>query len=176
MDDISRKLASIYYILYLDPDLLEITNCPYYWGKIDMKEAERLLENLPLGTFLLRDSMHEDFLYSVSYRYYGSTYHSRIEQWNRRFSFNSKDIDVFDSSTVCGLIDYYKDFRHCTFFEPMLTAPLLRNFTFSLQQISRAVVCNKITYDDVDQLKLPIKMKSFLKEYHYKQHVKCVNI
>lgn len=57
------------YIHYLVPDLKEITNCSFYWGKIDRYEAEKLLEGKPEGTFLLRDSAQEEYLFSVSFRY-----------------------------------------------------------------------------------------------------------
>lgn len=167
-----RIHTSIDYIHYLVPDLLQITNCSFYWGKMDRYEAERLLENKPEGTFLLRDSAQEEYLFSVSFRKYGRSLHARIEQWNHMFSFDSRDPGVFASSTVCGLIEHYKDPTCCMFFEPMLTIPLNRNFTFSLQHTCRATICNQITYDDVNQLKIPKMLKSYMKEYHYKQRVR----
>lgn len=172
MDDSQRIHTSIDYIHYLVPDLLQITNCSFYWGKMDRYEAEKLLENKPEGTFLLRDSAQEEYLFSVSFRKYGRSLHARIEQWNHHFSFDSRDPGVFASSTVCGLIEHYKDPTCCMFFEPMLTIPLHRNFTFSLQHTCRAAICSQITYDDVNQLKLPKLLKSYLKEYHYKQRVR----
>ncbi|XP_026816882.1 uncharacterized protein LOC113556248 [Rhopalosiphum maidis] len=172
MDDSQRIHTSIDYIHYLVPDLLQITNCSFYWGKMDRYEAEKLLENKPEGTFLLRDSAQEEYLFSVSFRKYGRSLHARIEQWNHLFSFDSRDPGVFASSTVCGLIEHYKDPTCCMFFEPMLTIPLHRNFTFSLQHTCRAAICSQITYDDVNQLKLPKLLKSYLKEYHYKQRVR----
>jgi len=172
MDDSHRIHTSIDYIHYLVPDLLQITNCSFYWGKMDRYEAEKLLENKPEGTFLLRDSAQEEYLFSVSFRKYGRSLHARIEQWNHLFSFDSRDPGVFASSTVCGLIEHYKDPTCCMFFEPMLTIPLHRNFTFSLQHTCRAAICSQITYDDVNQLKLPKLLKAYLKEYHYKQRVR----
>lgn len=171
-DDHHRVHTSIDYIHYLVPDLLQITNCSFYWGKMDRYEAEKLLENKPEGTFLLRDSAQDEYLFSVSFRKYGRSLHARIEQWNRLFSFDSRDPGVYASSTVCGLIEHYKDPTCCMFFEPMLTIPLHRNFTFSLQHTCRATVCSQIKYDDVNQLKLPKLLKSYLKEYHYKQRVR----
>lgn len=171
-DDSHRIHTSIDYIHYLVPDLLQITNCSFYWGKMDRYEAEKLLENKPEGTFLLRDSAQEEYLFSVSFRKYGRSLHARIEQWNHLFSFDSRDPGVYASKTVCGLIEHYKDPSCCMFFEPMLTIPLHRNFTFSLQHTSRAAVCSQLTYDDVNQLKLPKLLKAYLKEYHYKQRVR----
>lgn len=160
------------YIHCLVPDLLQITICSFYWGKMDRYEAERLLEGKPEGTFLLRDSAQEEYLFSVSFRKYGRSLHARIEQWKHLFSFDSHDPGVYSSPTVCGLIEHYKDPSCCMFFEPMLTIPLHRNFAFPLQHLARAVICSKISYDGISQLKLPKALKSYLKEYHYKQRVK----
>ncbi|KAJ8883654.1 hypothetical protein PR048_015508 [Dryococelus australis] len=160
------------YIHCLVPDLLQITSCSFYWGKMDRYEAERLLEGRSEGTFLLRDSAQEEYLFSVSFRKYGRSLHARIEQWNHHFSFDSHDPGVFSSKTVCGLIEHYKDPSCCMFFEPMLTLPLHRNFPFPLQHLCRAVVCSRTSYDGINQLHLPKALKNYLKEYHYKQRVR----
>ena len=160
------------YIHCLVPDLLDITNCAFYWGKMDRYEAERLLENRPEGTFLLRDSAQEEYLFSVSFRRYGRSLHARIEQWKHKFSFDSHDPGVFASDTVCGLIEHYKDPSCCMFFEPMLTNPLARTFPFPLQHLCRAAICSTTTYDGINYLMLPKALQNYLKEYHYKQRVR----
>ncbi|MPC82889.1 Suppressor of cytokine signaling 5 [Portunus trituberculatus] len=160
------------YIHCLVPDLLAITNCVFYWGKMDRYEAERLLEGRPEGTFLLRDSAQEEYLFSVSFRRYGRSLHARIEQWNHRFSFDSHDPGVFAAHTVCGLIEHYKDPSCCMFFEPMLTNPLPRTFPFPLQHLCRAAICSTTTYDGITTLRLPKPLHAYLKEYHYKQRVR----
>ena len=160
------------YIHCLVPDLLTITNCSFYWGVMDRYEAEKLLESRPEGTFLLRDSAQEEFLFSVSFRRYGRSLHARIEQWNHKFSFDSHDPGVYASDTVCGLIEHYKDPSCCMFFEPMLTRPLHRSFPFSLQHMRRAVICERSTYDGLNFLPLPKPVRQYLKYYHYKQKVR----
>ncbi|KAL1517101.1 hypothetical protein ABEB36_000909 [Hypothenemus hampei] len=172
LDSIMGCHTQVGFIHCLVPDLLDINNCSFYWGKIDRYEAERLLEGKSEGTFLLRDSAQEEFLFSVSFRKYGRSLHARIEQWNHRFSFDSHDPGVFTSDTVCGLIEHYKDPSSCMFFEPMLTWPLHRNFTFSLQHLARAVIVNKLSYDNINHLQLPKTLKTYLKEYHYRQKVR----
>lgn len=139
---------------------------------MDRYEAERLLDGKPEGTFLLRDSAQEEFLFSVSFRKYGRSLHARIEQWNHKFSFDAHDPNVYTSDTVCGLIEHYKDPSSCMFFEPMLTRPLHRNFTFPLQHLCRANIVGRLTYDDINQLQLPKSLKAYLKEYHYRQKVR----
>lgn len=160
------------YIHCLVPDLRDITNCSFYWGIMDRYEAEKLLETKPEGTFLLRDSAQEEFLFSVSFRRYGRSLHARIEQWNHHFSFDSHDPGVFSSDTVCGLIEHYKDPSCCMFFEPMLTLPLNRNFPFSLQHMCRSVIGSRTSYDGINILPLPKALKEYLQYYHYKQKVR----
>ncbi|NXT64624.1 SOCS5 protein, partial [Chaetops frenatus] len=164
--------TQIDYIHCLVPDLLQITGNPCYWGVMDRYEAEALLEGKPEGTFLLRDSAQEDYLFSVSFRRYNRSLHARIEQWNHNFSFDAHDPCVFHSSTVTGLLEHYKDPSSCMFFEPLLTVSLNRTFPFSLQYICRAVICRCTTYDGIDDLPLPSMLQDFLKEYHYKQKVR----
>jgi len=159
------------FVHLLVPDLLEISNCSFYWGKMDRYEAEKLLEKRPEGTFLLRDSAQEEHLFSVSFRRFDRSLHARIEQLNHRFSFDSHDPGVYSSTSICGLLSHYKDPNHCMFFEPMLTIPLPRTFPFSLQHLSRATICSRLTYDFVDLLPLPKKLINYLKEYHYKQKI-----
>lgn len=139
---------------------------------MDRYEAERLLDNKLEGTFLLRDSAQEEFLFSVSFRKYGRSLHARIEQFNHQFSFDCHDPGVYTSPTVTGLLEHYKDPTCVMFFEPGLTLPLNRNFVFSLQQLCRATIVSNITYDGINNVGLPNKLKSYLKEYHYKQRVR----
>uniref|UniRef100_A0A5S6QYH8 SOCS box domain-containing protein n=1 Tax=Trichuris muris TaxID=70415 RepID=A0A5S6QYH8_TRIMR len=157
---------------YLVPDLHEITRANFYWGSIDRFKAESLLENKPEGTFLLRDSAQSEYLFSVSFRRYTRTLHARIEHLDHLFTFDFNDPGVFRSSTIVGLIEHYKDPAKCLFFEPQLSQPLSRNFVFPLKHLCRAVICNRVTYDSVQQLNLPSTLKSYVRQYHYKQPVR----
>lgn len=167
-----RIHTQIDYIHCLVPDLLQITNLPCYWGVMDRYEAETLLEGKPEGTFLLRDSAQEDYLFSVSFRRYGRSLHARIEQWNHNFSFDVHDPSVFHAPTVTGLLEHYKDPNSCMFFEPLLSNPIFRTHPFSLQHICRAVISSCTTYDGINMLPIPNALKKHLKEYHYKQRVR----
>lgn len=170
--DSYRIHTQIDYIHCLVPDLLQITNLPCYWGVMDRYEAETLLEGKPEGTFLLRDSAQEDYLFSVSFRRYGRSLHARIEQWNHNFSFDVHDPSVFHAPTVTGLLEHYKDPNSCMFFEPLLSNPIHRTQPFSLQHICRAVISSCTTYDGINMLPIPNALKKHLKEYHYKQRVR----
>ncbi|XP_061389614.1 pneumococcal serine-rich repeat protein [Musca vetustissima] len=164
--------SQVDFVHYLVPDLERITNSSFYWGKMDRYEAERLLEGKEEGTFLLRDSAQEEFLFSVTFRKYGRSLHARIEQSGHRFSFDCHDPGVFTASTVTGLLEHYKDPACVMFFEPMLTIPLHRKNCFSLQQLCRATIVSNTTYDGINELELPVRLKSYLKEYHYKQKLR----
>ncbi|XP_054855118.1 suppressor of cytokine signaling 5-like [Eublepharis macularius] len=172
MRDGFRVHTQIDYIHCLVPDLLQLTQLPCYWGVMDRYEAEALLEGKPEGTFLLRDSAQEDYLFSVSFRRYGRSLHARIEQWNHNFSFDVHDPSVFHAPTVTGLLEHYKDPSVCMFFEPLLSIPVNRTFPFSLQHLCRAVVTCCTTYDGIGHLPIPSALKEYLKEYHYKQRVR----
>ncbi|XP_077579420.1 suppressor of cytokine signaling 9 [Stigmatopora nigra] len=163
--------TQIDYIHCLVPDLLQITNLPCYWGVMDRYEAESLLEGKPEGTFLLRDSAQEDYLFSVSFRRYGRSLHARVDQWNHNFSFDVRDPSVFHAPTVTALVEHYKDPNSCMFFEPLLSFPMHRTQPFSLQRLCRAVVSSRTSYDGINALPVPNALKKQLKEYHYKQRV-----
>uniref|UniRef100_A0A6I9W1W8 mucin-5AC n=3 Tax=Bactrocera dorsalis TaxID=27457 RepID=A0A6I9W1W8_BACDO len=164
--------SQVDFVHYLVPDLERIFNSSFYWGKMDRYEAERLLEGKPEGTFLLRDSAQEEYLFSVTFRKYGRSLHARIEQSGHKFSFDCHDPAVFSTSTVTGLLEHYKDPGSVMFFEPMLTVPFHRKKVFSLQQLARAAIVSNTSYDGISELELPVRLKAFLKEYHYKQKLR----
>ncbi len=166
-----RANFQVDYMSYLIPGLQDIFSCPFYWGKMDRYEAEALLANKPEGSFLLRDSAQENYVFSVSFRRYSRSLHARIEETQHKFSFDCHDPGVHASRSIRGLLDYYKDPLSCMFFEPMLLFPILRKKPFSLQELARTVICDSTTYDGVCELPIPKTLKSFLKEYHYKHKV-----
>uniref|UniRef100_A0A3Q3IXP4 Suppressor of cytokine signaling 5b n=1 Tax=Monopterus albus TaxID=43700 RepID=A0A3Q3IXP4_MONAL len=98
--------TQIDYIHCLVPDLLQITALPCYWGVMDRYEAEALLDGRPEGTFLLRDSAQEDYLFSVSFRRYNRSLHARIEQWNHNFSFDAHDPCHLARAAICRWSTY----------------------------------------------------------------------
>lgn len=160
--------SRIEYQHYFVPDILNIFNASFYWGAINRHVAERLLANKPEGTFLLRDSAQPGHLFSVSFRRFGQTLHARIEQSNHRFGFDPLDPSVYSSKTICQLLAHYKSPNHWVFFEPLLVRPLPRTSTFSLQSLCRARITSMCSYNNVQHLQLPVFLKDYLREYHYK--------
>ncbi|CAL8245792.1 unnamed protein product [Lota lota] len=157
----------------LVPDLLQINNSPCYWGVLNRFEAEALLEGQPEGTFLLRDSAQDEFLFSVSFRRYSRSLHARIEQSDKRFSFDGRDPCMYRDPSVTGLLRHYSDPASCLYFEPLLSRPLPRTFPFSLQHLCRAVVCSCTTYQGIHGLPLPPQLRDFLRQYHFKCDGAC---
>ncbi|KAJ7991023.1 hypothetical protein DPEC_G00292940 [Dallia pectoralis] len=157
----------------LVPDLLQINNSPCYWGVLDRFQAEELLEGQPEGTFLLRDSAQDEFLFSVSFRRYSRSLHARIEQDGKRFSFDGRDPCMYRDPSVTGLLSHYSDPATCLFFEPLLSSPLPRTFPFNLVHLCRAVICSCTTYRGIEILPLPYPLKDYLRQYHYKCNGAC---
>uniref|UniRef100_A0A1I7XM17 SH2 domain-containing protein n=1 Tax=Heterorhabditis bacteriophora TaxID=37862 RepID=A0A1I7XM17_HETBA len=164
------------YSYHLVPDIDRILAASFYWGVIDRFRAEELLEGKPEGTFLLRDSAQSEYLFSVSFRRYQRTLHARIEQANHRFGFDILDQSVFSAPTVIQLMENYKDPSRCLFFEPQLTYPLHRDKVFSLQQLCRGAIVSHTTYTGVSYLRLPSKLKQYIREYHYSIPVRTVTL
>ena len=148
-----------------------------------------MLEDKPEGSFLLRDSAQDEYLFSVSFRRYGRSLHARIEEQNHEFSFDCHDPGVYMNRNIPALLDHYKvlsvtniaqgvitccqDPASCMFFEPMLCHPVNKKNAFSLQSLARAAICDSLQmYTDVDQLELPKSLKVFLKEYHYRHRLR----
>ena len=66
------------------------------------------MDDRPEGSFLLRDSAQDEYLFSVSFRRYGRSLHARIEEQGHRFSFDCHDPGVFMSRNIPQLLDHYK--------------------------------------------------------------------
>lgn len=163
-----RANFQVDYISYLIPGQQDILTCPFYWGKMDRYEAEALLSNKPEGSFLLRDSAQDDYVFSVSFRRYSRSLHARIEETGHKFSFDCHDPGVHASSSIRGLLFHYKDPLSCMFFEPMLLFPVLRKTPFTLQELARTVICDNTTYNGVSKLPMPKTLELYLREYHYR--------
>lgn len=169
---VQQAHTQVDYVHYLIPGQGEIVKLPFYWGKMDRYEAEALLADKPEGSFLLRDSAQDDFVFSVSFRRYSRSLHARIEETGHKFSFDCHDPGVHAAKSIRGLLDHYKDPLSCMFFEPMLLFPVNRKTTFSLQGLARTAICDRISYNDVSKLPLPTPLKQYLREYHYRHKIR----
>ncbi|CAB4060803.1 Suppressor of cytokine signaling 4,Band 4.1-like protein 4B,Protein 4.1,Band 4.1-like protein 2,Tyrosine-protein phosphatase non-receptor type 4,Band 4.1-like protein 5,Protein 4.1 homolog,Band 4.1-like protein 3,FERM, ARHGEF and pleckstrin domain-containing protein 1,Suppressor of cytokine signaling 5,Erythroid protein 4.1,Band 4.1-like protein 1,Cytoskeletal protein 4.1,FERM, ARHGEF and pleckstrin domain-containing protein 2 [Lepeophtheirus salmonis] len=138
------------YKSHLVPRMREIINCQFYWGKIDRYEAELLLEGKEEGTFLLRDSVQDEFVFSVSFRRYNRSLHARIEESEHRFSFDCHDPEIHSSESVCRLLEQYKN---------------------PSNYLARSVICDHSTYSSVGYLPLPRSLKRVKKYVRFNFHI-----
>jgi len=132
----------------------------------------QVLQGQSDGTYLLRDSAQHHYLFSVSFRRYFRTYHARIEQWKHYYSFDKPSDFSFRSKTLCDLLEHYSQAEQCMYYEPLLLHPFPRKSVLSLQHLCRAIICNKTTFQGVEELPLPKSLQLYLREYHYKVAVK----
>ncbi len=51
----------------------------WYWGPISGEAAERLLLNEPDGSFVVRDSSDDHYIFSLTFKLNGTVRHVRIE-------------------------------------------------------------------------------------------------
>ncbi|XP_053545090.1 suppressor of cytokine signaling 4 [Bombina bombina] len=150
----------------LIPDLLEVTGLSYYWGTLSQRKAEALLHDSPDGSFLLRNSSQDGCAFSVTFRRRGLTRHARVQYCNEHYSFHW---GCFRAPSVPILLDYYSDPTLCTYFEPLLTRPWIRNFPLTLQELCRATINMYVMYESIQKMPLPRAMKEYLWECHYKE-------
>lgn len=66
----------------LDQQMRELKKMGWYWGSIGPDFACKLLEFEPDGTFLVRDSSSECYIFSMTFKLDGNVHHSRIEHTN----------------------------------------------------------------------------------------------
>ncbi|KAK4473455.1 hypothetical protein MN116_002823 [Schistosoma mekongi] len=87
-------------------DLMNLKRTGWYWGPLTVEEAELLLKNCSDGTFLVRDSSHDSYMLSVSFRAGGQIYHTRFEHLAGKFSLAvSNDLNKNVSSSVAECIE-----------------------------------------------------------------------
>ena len=56
-----------------------LTQCGWYWGPVGGEMAEKLLETEPCGSFIVRDSSDEHYIFSLTFKLNGIVRHVRIE-------------------------------------------------------------------------------------------------
>lgn len=62
-----------------EPSLRRLKKMGWYWGSISPEFASKLLENEQDGSFLVRDSSSECYIFSMTFRLEGQIHHARIE-------------------------------------------------------------------------------------------------
>uniref|UniRef100_A0A5K3F5H3 SH2 domain-containing protein n=1 Tax=Mesocestoides corti TaxID=53468 RepID=A0A5K3F5H3_MESCO len=141
----------------------------WYWGPLSFTEAEKLLANRPDGTFLVRDSAHDTFFLSLSFRVRGTTYHTRIEHNQGRFSFwfepeshsASTVVEFIEKAVAHSIGGKYHYFLQTSTpgqrpVEVSLLYPLSRfQVVQSLRHLARFTILSHVRRDHVARLPLP---------------------
>uniref|UniRef100_A0A8D0BYP6 Cytokine-inducible SH2-containing protein n=1 Tax=Salvator merianae TaxID=96440 RepID=A0A8D0BYP6_SALMN len=164
----------------------------WYWGSITAGEAKQQLQKMPEGTFLVRDSTHPSYLFTLSVKTNRGPTNVRIEYADSKFRLDSNCLSkprILAFPDVVSLIQHYV--LSCTvesksdtpYPSPVPLPPtpkevavsavhlkLIRPLshkdgTPSLQHLCRLQI-NRST-KETDALPLPKRMKDFLKQYPF---------
>ncbi|KAM4893929.1 cytokine-inducible SH2-containing protein isoform 1-T1 [Sylvia borin] len=164
----------------------------WYWGSITASEAKQHLQKMPEGTFLVRDSTHPSYLFTLSVKTNRGPTNVRIEYTDSKFRLDSNYLSkprILAFPDVVSLIQHY--LMSCTMeskteapypppspLPPLqkemaaaavhlkLIRPLGRKDSIpSLQHLCRLCI-NKCTAH-VEQLPLPRRMEEYLKQYPF---------
>jgi hypothetical protein len=74
-EDIVRKKIQDY-----AASIEKVKDCGWYWGPVSGSTAEKMLSSEPDGSFIVRDSSNENYIFSLSFKLDGCVRHVRIEQ------------------------------------------------------------------------------------------------
>ncbi|XP_054727587.1 probable cyclin-dependent serine/threonine-protein kinase DDB_G0292550 isoform X2 [Anastrepha obliqua] len=151
----------------------------WYWGPLSSEAAEKVLSTEPDGSFIVRDSSDDHYIFSLSFKLNNCVRHVRIEQDQGTFSFGS--YAKFKSQTITEFIEkaveHSRSGRYLFFLHrrpehgPMrvqLTNPVSRfKHVQSLQHMCRFVILKTVIRKDLIQsLPLPRRLLDYLNYRH----------
>lgn len=145
----------------------------FYWRGLGKEQAELLLSNSTAGTFLLRDSSHQMFLFTLSVKTFSGITNIRIAMIDRRFSLETTDHSTKAQSfdNVLQLITFYikqskanqgKKRTHQLYIDK----PFYRKVC-SLQHISRRTIHRNLTGGGLYELPVPDLARSYIANYPF---------
>ncbi|XP_049864460.1 uncharacterized protein LOC126365850 isoform X1 [Schistocerca gregaria] len=151
----------------------------WYWGPISGEAAEKILSNEPDGSFIVRDSSDDHYIFSLTFKLHGCIRHVRIEHDQGNFSFGS--CTKFKSHTIVDFIEnaveHSRSGRYLFFLHrrpvlgPMrvqLLHPVSRfKQVQSLQHMCRFVILKLVRRDLIHTLPLPRRVIDYLNTPHY---------
>ncbi|XP_063240976.1 uncharacterized protein LOC134541442 [Bacillus rossius redtenbacheri] len=151
----------------------------WYWGPISGEAAEKILSNEPDGSFIVRDSSDDHYIFSLTFKLNGVIRHVRIEHDQGNFSFGSST--KFKSHTIVDFIEnaveHSRSGRYLFFLHrrpvlgPMrvqLLHPVSRfKQVQSLQHMCRFVILKLVRRDLIPTLPLPRRLIDYLSTPHY---------
>uniref|UniRef100_A0A6P7GHC8 Uncharacterized protein LOC114342618 n=1 Tax=Diabrotica virgifera virgifera TaxID=50390 RepID=A0A6P7GHC8_DIAVI len=156
----------------------------WYWGPISGETAEKILSNEPDGSFIVRDSSDDHYIFSLTFKLNNCVRHVRIEHDQGNFSFGS--CTKFKSQTIVEFIEnaveHSRSGRYLFFLHRrpvigpvrvQLLHPVSRfKQVQSLQHICRFVIHKNVRRDLIPSLPLPRRMIDYLNTpYYYTEHL-----
>ncbi|XP_060535541.1 uncharacterized protein LOC132707639 [Cylas formicarius] len=151
----------------------------WYWGPISSEAAEKILSNEPDGSFIVRDSSDDHYIFSLTLKLNNCVRHVRIEHDQGNFSFGS--CTKFKSQTIVEFIEnaveHSRSGRYLFFLHRrpvigpvrvQLLHPVSRfKQVQSLQHMCRFVIHKNVRRDLIPDLPLPRRMIDYLNTPHY---------
>lgn len=151
----------------------------WYWGPISSEAAEKVLSNEPDGSFLVRDSSDDHYIFSLTFKLNNCVRHVRIEHDQGNFSFGS--CTKFKSQTIVEFIEnaveHSRSGRYLFFLHRrpvigpvrvQLLHPVSRfKQVQSLQHMCRFVIHKMVRRDLIPSLPLPRRIIDYLNTPHY---------
>ncbi|KAJ8951284.1 hypothetical protein NQ318_008187 [Aromia moschata] len=128
----------------------------WYWGPISSEAAEKILSNEPDGSFIVRDSSDDHYIFSLTFKLNNCVRHVRIEHDQGNFSFGS--CTKFKSQTIVEFIENAVEHsRSVSRFKQVQ----------SLQHMCRFVIHKNVRRDLIPSLPLPRRMIDYINTPHY---------
>lgn len=174
-----RPLGGAADLEHLSATLRDLSECGWYYGPMSRRQSASLLQNSPVGLFLLRDSSDPRFLFSLSVQTALGPTSVRIHYSCGRFQLDAEPslagaVPTFPS--VVALVEHYVGLggpQLCLsgskYSHVLLKAPLYRTFP-SLKHLARLEI-NRLQPAPLDpkHLPIPVLLKKYLTDYPYKR-------
>ncbi|XP_045784680.1 uncharacterized protein LOC123880548 isoform X2 [Maniola jurtina] len=150
----------------------------WYWGPISVESAEKLLSNEPDGSFIVRDSSDDHYIFTLTFKLNGLR-HVRIEHDQGNFCFGG--CTMFKAQTIVEFIENAvetsRSGRYLFFLNlrPVL-GPVRVQLLYpvsrfkrvqSLQHMCRFVILKYVRRDLISSLPLPRRLLDYLSATHY---------
>ncbi|XP_049884967.1 uncharacterized protein LOC126379967 isoform X2 [Pectinophora gossypiella] len=150
----------------------------WYWGPLSVEAAEKILSNEPDGSFIVRDSSDDHYIFTLTFKLNGLR-HVRIEHDQGNFCFGG--CTMFKAATIVEFIenavDTSRSGRYLFFLNlrPML-GPVRVQLLYpvsrfkrvqSLQHMCRFVILKHVRRDLIKNLPLPRRLLDYLSATHY---------
>ncbi|XP_058236571.1 suppressor of cytokine signaling 1b [Hemibagrus wyckioides] len=134
-------------------------NSGFYWGPLDVDEAHARLTTLPVGTFLIRDSMQTDVFFTLSYHSEDGPTSVRVLLKGCGFA-----LDGSKHAFPClfELLRFYM-----TSAKRSLKQPYRGSAPQKLQELCRRAVVKTYGKDNLDKLPVTSVLRDFLQSYPF---------